>query len=1447
MNYFMKRTTITLLLMFALANSYQIFAQTIEWIGFYKSEAAPPETQVGTSDAAGTDFYVGIPGMNIQGAVYNSSFARLSLPEHGVTTDLGLPELPVIRQLIAVPEGANVTVNYNLGSPTNLGGLDISPVPEIVVDTDADGNEYLREEFYINSQAYSTNAFFPMNDYAEINNDGSGYIRGQRFVEVLIYPIRYNPVTKELVAYPNIEVAVYTNDGSQEVTVNTGLFSNICSQTLINYNMHETAEPVMPDNNDPGQVQWVTLSSKADAANITADYLIITDQQFWDNADIARLAAHRAAYNGFDVAICGVENILDKFELQGDYFSKERAIREFIKYVYNGANAQHTFDGKLAYVLLVGDTGGKADNMPMPTSYDHKYGNAGIVAASDYYFTCITTDNANEYDVIGDLYIGRFSVEDTDDLFNMTEKTINYETVYNTGDWRNESTVVCGDIFLSLNLSNYLKEHLNGFITDYNLTFYDYYNGEDIYGSFISKLNEGTFLVNYLGHGNTNKWALADPTYDDLSDDRFISQVNNTNKYPIVIAEACRTGEFDAAEQCMAEKLTTYSPNKGVVGYAGASIGMWVGTAYDMKIGDNYTATIPTLFGNFVNVVGEAFLSSKIIINSTTNSFIMNYFGDPAVSVVTDYGITDEKTISQNSFVITNPIYVKNGGTLNLSVSELQFTKNGKIIVEEGGNLNLDLNWNKHIYGVDVNDYAIEVYGNCNIVRSCKISNCRIIHNGTGTMGLTGLALENGAQISLGANVSVIHNYGYEININDPNSFLKIEGNLELHRGLTVSGSGRIDLSGTISTEEANNKWLIFAGDSPTQTILSVTNNELFIPSDIATFKVSNGQIYLSGTNTCIKTTSANTYVALNNVTVSGFQLDLIPPFSSTISDGIYLYQTENVSIINTTFKNLEYGLLYESASGSNPFLLSGITFENCNYGLTSIHGSAELSNCTFTNNNYGWYANYIDNTSLLEQCNFTDNVGTGVHYYGYTGADLYINDCNFNGGQYGVHADGNLNLIPTCSNFNNYSEFGIGAHSLATVNISSDVAPSSGYCNLSGNVRAVYGYNAANIFAHNGYNDFTTYFVNQDKTNLTGSFQQLQYGQSFSGNVWGMMYGMYLYEASYLTNFPGGSRIAIFDSYPLGSYSGCSLKLATMGADETISVFDDAFQPSEDILTVQNITSKSFKNLPLNQALGSINQRMLQNKEVAVNISLLLEVITYSYGTLNVKEEWYLNLAMNMLTQNMGKLKKANFPELMSGLKQALKSLNNSSGAFISKKELKVQVAITYAHSLHAAGESTEALTILSKVLKKLKDANLQSIVQQQICMMELDLSGVQLTPEEFELQREQCGIDSKKSGQLYNENSDDGFDGDRGNQLTVYPNPVSGTSTISGYINTDNNTAQLCVFNATGKTLIDKTIDSGQFEFAISNTDIPEGIYMVVVSINGTPVKTQKMLVIK
>ncbi|MDR2928437.1 MAG: C25 family cysteine peptidase [Cytophagaceae bacterium] len=692
----MKKTTF----LAAVVTLCSITLKSQQWVGFSKSEPTVPELNILSSNTQTVSFEVTIPGIYTQDTTVNgTAFRRLVLPGGAAVNPAGSPELPALAYQIAIPECAGANVSYQVTSRQTMPSCWVYPVPEIVAEQNSEGMSIPVEQFAFNSAAYAQLRSVNLEPAAVVASDGS--LRAQRFVEVRVQPVEFCPVNRTLSVIDKITVTLNFTNPQGALRQNTGIFNKVAAKAFINYNDDGTSAMVNDKAFEqagftPGNVQWITLTDTAQAKNIVADYLIICADQFFTphNSDVQRLAEHRAFYNGFDVAILNVEHILSDavgFYYEGnpdstsnyDKYKKEQRIRTCIRRIYEGAHAQHTHDGKLAYVLLVGDC--YEGNTGMPTSYDQKLWDAITyeVAASDYYYTCITNDTIGGYDMFGDLFIGRLSVENDTQLFNMVEKTIFFESEY---DWRKSAGFTFGSGAISqtstMNYCNFLNRIIKGW--SYSVADYFDLNGV-IEDSTFNYLNNGVTFAQYWGHGSKTEWE-----YINMAD--FSAKLNNEYKAPFINTIACLTGHFDNTG-CLGEFLTRYDSTKGAVGYIGASCSVWVmGCGADTD-GSwlEYSECYPYyLFRDTHTIAGELMLSSKRAGRSfmRQNMYAFNLFGDPALNILAEgYEITRDAT-ADTAAVVYCPVKVHNNATLTVSDGvELKFLKNSQLIIEENANL----------------------------------------------------------------------------------------------------------------------------------------------------------------------------------------------------------------------------------------------------------------------------------------------------------------------------------------------------------------------------------------------------------------------------------------------------------------------------------------------------------------------------------------------------------------------------------------------------------------------------------------------------------------------------------------------------------------------------------------------------------------------------------------
>lgn len=306
----MKR--ILFIMIIAILGNTPLLAQN--WVVLTRTMPASPEITVIQSNNQQVSFTVGLPGFySTQISENGINYQRLSIPNYGTAGATGEPEIPVITKRIAVPACAQINYLVQITGSDTLQGYIVYPIPELQPDSSG----MLNEIFYINPSAYQQNAFTPAESYLLLE---TGALRAQNYITLEIHPMSYNPATGELIVATEMEITLTFDNPTTDVNVNTGIFNGIATHSFLNYQDSGIKASVndkayTKDGFVKGSVNWVTLTDTAQACNIVCDYLIITDATYFTpndpNSELARLANHRAYYNGYDVAILNVVNIVN--------------------------------------------------------------------------------------------------------------------------------------------------------------------------------------------------------------------------------------------------------------------------------------------------------------------------------------------------------------------------------------------------------------------------------------------------------------------------------------------------------------------------------------------------------------------------------------------------------------------------------------------------------------------------------------------------------------------------------------------------------------------------------------------------------------------------------------------------------------------------------------------------------------------------------------------------------------------------------------------------------------------------------------------------------------------------------------------------------------------------------------------------------------------------------
>ncbi len=590
------------------------------WTEFTASESTVPSYNIIQSNDTIVMFNVVIPGMF---ETVIDTFNRVNIKEHAKMDSIGYPEMPIVSFLVAIPECDSVNLLIELLDSTQFSGYNIYPAPELVPDTTAGGAIALVEKFAYYRPAYETDAMFPGYIVETIEK---GAIRDQHVVRIVLYPVQFNPVKDIIKAYSDFQVTLTFNNPSGPVNNDVGIFNEVVGNTLINYQSNGLNASVNcgAGLENSGSIYWINElpNNKVDSV---CDYLIITPRDFFIDTvaknKIEELAQHRANFNGFDVAIVRTSTIDTFINVLPDMFLYEK-IQYLIKETYESNNANHTYDGKLAYVNLFGDVE-LQDGSPGVPTYSEGF---------DVYFTQLTwylnSMGDTIYDDYPDLMIGRCSVDDTTQVKNVVHKILNFKP--KTIDWNDEFLAICGS-FQPIHTSSILFDLDEDIPSTYNKELialdtvvacgvppwsWFSYNKSNL----LTKWAEGKMFINYMGHGSPKTWSIGAFKYDDLS------SIHN-NRLPFVFSAACSTGAFHNNDTCMAEAFLCNDNNRGAVAFVGASKVSGITEFYLLP------HFYHSFFRNYSTVSGEAMMEAKIKLNYN-GSNIYNLFGDPALHLL---------------------------------------------------------------------------------------------------------------------------------------------------------------------------------------------------------------------------------------------------------------------------------------------------------------------------------------------------------------------------------------------------------------------------------------------------------------------------------------------------------------------------------------------------------------------------------------------------------------------------------------------------------------------------------------------------------------------------------------------------------------------------------------------------------------------------------------------
>ena len=346
---------------------------------------------------------------------------------------------------------------------------------------------------YQKGKEYNKNYFYPVN----LVSTGKPFIfRDYRGESVSLYPIQYNPVSKTLRVYHSIKIKL-SSKGEKGINplvkrrnIISKEFSHLYKKLFVNYQ-----------------------TSRYAIVEESGEMLIIAPDAYVNDILVF---ANWKRQSGIPTKVVALSKT----------GSSASEIKNYIKQYY-------TFNN-LAYVVLVGDY----DTLPNLYSHGDSDPSYAQIDGTDHY---------------PDIIVGRFSAADVGQLYTIMGKSIWYEKDIQTdADWLNKAMGISDNANTLGDDGETDVQHMDKIknkLLNYNYATVD--SAYDKYSITATKigeyLNEGRGLINYVGHGATDKWVTSS------FGNQHIDTLHNINKLPFIFDVACVNGDFKG-KTCFAEK-----------------------------------------------------------------------------------------------------------------------------------------------------------------------------------------------------------------------------------------------------------------------------------------------------------------------------------------------------------------------------------------------------------------------------------------------------------------------------------------------------------------------------------------------------------------------------------------------------------------------------------------------------------------------------------------------------------------------------------------------------------------------------------------------------------------------------------------------------------------------------------------------------------------------------
>ena len=449
----------------------------------------------------------------------NGAFSELSLEGGCFDGVVGHPKLPVIQRLVEIPFGAEPQVRvirYNVEEfdLADFGVTSLMPMQAPVSKNDSPDSA----PFVIDEAVYAQDDFLGQK-MADVQVLGT--LRGYHVAKLTVAPVTYNPVQNKIQVFNDIELEIsflhpdFTL--TQEVKSKTySPYFDFIREQFLNQGL-ERDYPAHPD-----------------LTRYPVNYVIVADRMFDGYLD--DFVAWKTR-KGFRVTLVYTDQI-------GTTFG---AIQAYLHGLYNNATPENPAP---SFILFVGDT----PQIPGSTGLS-----SGKV--TDLYYASVDGDYFPE------MYYGRFSARNPEELIPQVEKTLYYEQYqFVDPSYLNRATLIAGwDDYWNAQIAQPTIHYAldNWFNEAHGYTEVNPYWGPDDYAGCYDDDKVSVSLINYTAHCSETVWGTPSLTGSG------IYNMRNEGFYPVAIGNCCESSQF-AYGECVGESWVR-AERRGAVCYIGSA------------------------------------------------------------------------------------------------------------------------------------------------------------------------------------------------------------------------------------------------------------------------------------------------------------------------------------------------------------------------------------------------------------------------------------------------------------------------------------------------------------------------------------------------------------------------------------------------------------------------------------------------------------------------------------------------------------------------------------------------------------------------------------------------------------------------------------------------------------------------------------------------------------